>query len=91
MEETNEDPDTDAPDKLDPLINRRVKPDVIQLKVGTSLSMLLGYEKMYNVGEGRQIKSRLIATQVEIIILDGGIRMLLSAAATVALVALEAL
>ena len=52
-------------------VNRRTKPDVIQLEVGTVLKMYVGYEKMYETGVGEEVKSRLITTPVEIIVMDG--------------------
>ena len=67
-EEPSETVDTETDEPL--VINRREKPDIIQLKVGSNLRLLLGYEKMYDLGNGEQIKSRLIATQLEIIIMD---------------------
>ena len=33
-------------------VNLRTRPDVIQLKVGTTLKMFVGYEKMYETGVG---------------------------------------
>ena len=51
--------------------------------------MLLGYEKMTELGNGEQIKSRLISTQVEIIIVDGSISMVMWAGAMAAITLLD--
>ena len=56
-------------------VNLRTRPDVIQLKVGTTLKMFVGYEKMYETGVGEEIKSRLITVPVEIIILDASFQI----------------
>ena len=51
--------------------------------------MLLGYEKMKDLGAGKQVKSRLITTQVEIIIVDSGVATMLWAGVITALAMLE--
>ena len=80
---------TDSQVAEQPIINRREKPDIIQLKVGSNLRMLLGYEKMKDLGAGKQVKSRLITTQVEIIVVDSGVSMMLWAGVITALAMLE--